>query len=477
MPHNVVESPVLENTRLYLFLALAACAAGAAAQVPPAPSAPQTASPTAPAPAATALIDGSAVPQARPNTIVIPTGVSRETRLLRLSRQEAIDEALARNSALAAARAQVEEARAQVVSAAAFADPTLMLDVAGQTNAFKPTSGGGGDQGVGVSLPFPGKTGLRRAVATAGLRGAEFNLAQLRQQIASQAAQAYDAILVALRHRQDLQENRQLAADFVDKTQARFLAGTVARVDVVKARTDLSQADNDLIANEGAIATARASLNRILGRMGGAPIETTEALEVPAALAPVELLQETAANSRPEIQSLVAQLQGARAATRLASEFWAPDFNLSLTRNAPNGTPSTYTSAVTIGIPVFFWQHQRGDLANARHREEELTANIADIRSQVSLDVQTAFTAASTALRQAIFIRDQLLPEAREVYRVASVSYGLGGSSALDLLDAKRTLLSAERQYVDALGAANDALAALELAIGAPLPRATPGEH
>jgi len=51
------------------------------------------------------------------------------------------------------------------------------------------------------------------------------------------------------------------------------------------------------------------------------------------------------------------------------------------------------------------------------------------------------------------------------------VSYGLGGSSALDLLDAKRTLLAAESQYVDALGAANDAVAALELAIGAPLPK------
>ena len=91
--------------------------------------------------------------------------------------------------------------------------------------------------------------------------------------------------------------------------------------------------------------------------------------------------------------------------------------------------------------------------------------------------MQNAFANASTALRQAIFIRDRLLPEAREVYRVASASYGLGGSSALDLLDAKRTLLDAERQYADALGAANDAQAALELAIGASLPSMNPGDH
>ena len=393
---------------------------------------------------------------------------------LRLTRSQAIDQALARNPALVAARAQVEQARAAVVSASAFADPTVALDVAGQTSALNPTSGNASDQGVGVTLPFPQKRALRRTVAQGDLHVAEFNLAQLRQQIGSQTAQAYDAILVAHRHREDLEQNKGFASDFVQKTQARFLAGTVAKVDVVKAQTDLAQAENDLIANDGAIATARAALNRLLGRAGGAPIETTETLEIPASLATVESLEQLAEQSRPEIQSLAAQLDAARAATRLAHQFWVPDVNVSLSRNAVNGVPTTYTTAVGFGVPIFFWQHQRGEIAMAQHREEELTANIADIRAQVSLDVQTAFASASTAIRQAIFIRDQLLPEAREVYRVASVSYGLGGASSLDLLDAKRTLLAAESQYVDALGAANDAVAALQLAIGAQLP---PGEH
>ncbi len=128
-------------------------------------------------------------------------------------------------------------------------------------------------------------------------------------------------------------------------------------------------------------------------------------------------------------------------------------------------------------MPLLFWQHQKGEVAAARHREAELAASIDDSRAQVSLDVRSAFASASTALRQALFIRDELLPEAREVYRIAAASYGLGGSSALDLLDAKRTLVDAERQYVDALGAANDAEAALELAIGAPLPKTKSGDH
>ena len=391
---------------------------------------------------------------------------------LRLSRREAIAEALVRNPGILASREQVEQARAQVVVATALPDPTLAVDVAGQRNALNPGSGDANDIGFGLTFPFPGKTRLRRDVARAAVSAAEFTLAQLRQQVASQVAQAYDAILVALRHRDDLRQGRELSLDFLAKTRARFLAGSVPKVDVVKAQVDVAQAENDLLANDRALVTALASLNRLLGRSGGAPIETTDSLEVPASIAELEALEKLAQGSRPELQSLQIQLQGARAATRLAHQYWVPDVNVTFSRNAMQGSPTTYTTGIGLGFPIFFRQHLQGEVAAAAHREQELAANITDITAQISLDVRTSYASASTALRQAIFLRDELLPEAREVYRVASVSYGLGGNSALDLLDAKRTLLDAEKQYADALAAANDAEAALELAVGAPLPPA-----
>jgi cobalt-zinc-cadmium efflux system outer membrane protein len=391
---------------------------------------------------------------------------------LRLSRREAIAEALARNPGLLASKEQVEQARAAVVTATAFPDPTLAVDVSGQSKPLNPNSNNSNDIGFGVTFPFPGKTRLRGEVAKAALKAAEFTLTQFQQMVASQTAQAYDAILVALRHEQDLKEGKGLAQDFLEKTKARFLAGTVAKVDVVKAQVDVAQADNDLIANQRSLLTAQASLNRLLGRSGGAPVEATDSLEVPASVAELEALEKLAQASRPELKSLEIQRQGASAATRLAREFWAPDLNLTFSRNAMDGSPTTYTTGIGIGFPIFFRQHLQGEVASAVHREQELAANVSDIVAQISLDVRTAYANASTALRQAIFLRDDLLPEAREVYRVASVSYGLGGASALELLDAKRTLLDAEKQYADALAAANDAQAALELAVGAPLPAA-----
>ncbi len=387
-----------------------------------------------------------------------------------LSRQDAVQEALANNPSLLAAREQVAQARAQVTVATALADPSLSATTLGQTRVLRPGTRDEVDLGIGVTLPFPGRTGLRRAVASADLRAAEFALAQLRQQVAAQASQAYDALLVAVRHGEDLEQGRQYAADFLDKTRARFAGGTVAKIDVVKAQVDLAQAQNDLLANQRDIASAQATLSRTLGRQGAAPVATSDALTPPSELPALPALEDLAAASRPELRSLSAQQEGAKAASRLARQFWLPDFNLSAGRNAVQGSPTTFTTGLTVGFPIFFWQHQKGEIAAASHREQELAANLADLEAQVSLDVRTSYATAATALQQAVFLRDELLPQAREVYRVAALSYSLGGSSALELLDAKRTLLDAEKQYVDALGAANDARAALELAVGAPLP-------
>ncbi|HXY38257.1 MAG TPA: TolC family protein [Vicinamibacteria bacterium] len=398
-----------------------------------------------------------------------PAARAQAPEPLRLTRRQAVDTALAHNPALAAAREQVEESRAQLVQDVAFPDLTLSADVTGQSSLVRPGSNTGHDLGVGLLVPFPTKFHWRGVMGHADLSAAEFAYQQQRQQTASQAAQAYDALLVTEQHRADLTEGRRLAQEFLDKTQARYGAGTVAGLDVIKARVDLAQADNDLIASERDLANARAALNRLMGRLLGADVEPAESLAVPAALPDLAALEDTARAERPELKSLAIQQHGASAASSLARSFWMPDLSVGLAQNSAAGTPSTYTTSVGFSLPLFFWNHTRGEVSQAQHRELELSAAYRDLEAQVDQDVRTTYAAAATALRQAIFLRDQLLPEARRAYQVALVSYGLGGSSALDVLDARRTLLDAESQYADALGAANDARADLERAIGRPL--------
>ena len=396
---------------------------------------------------------------------------------LRISRQEAIRMAISKNPQVIAAKEQAEQARARIAEATALPDPTFETTLEQEDNFLHPRSASTEDYGIGFTIPFPSKVHLAGKVATTALNSAQLNVAQTSNDIATQTAQAYDALLVALNHQQILTDGKNLAQDFLNKTQARYEAGTVPRLDTIKAKVDLVQVENDLISNERTIATSRATLNRLLARPQGAPISLADTLEIPPPLADLDALEKLALASRPEVLINASDLEGARINTNLQSKYWLPDISLTLSRNFTAGAPPAYTTAGSVTLPLLFWQHNKGLIAESKHRELELLATANDLSAQVSLDVRTAYATASTAIRQAIYIRDELLPEAREAFQIASTSYSLGGSSALDLLDAKRTMLDAEGQYADALGAANDAIADLEKAVAAPLPPPTGGTH
>jgi len=393
-----------------------------------------------------------------------------------LSRTQAISEALLRNPQIAVARAQVDEARAGIAQATAFPDPAFSWDYEQQTSLTNFRSAQSRDIGAAFTVPFPDKFRLNKRVSEAALHAAELNWAQVQQQIASQTATAFDAVLVARAQLENDREAERISGDVQAKTQARFDAGTVARLDVLQARVAYAQARNQTIADERSQMTALASLNRLLARPTGAPTGLSGSLDVPPAPPDLDELVRLASEHRPEIASVVAQREGSRFSAKLAREFWFPDLSLTLFRNYTVGAPDSYSTVGSIGVPLFFWQHLKGDVAAADARQVELAANETVTRAQVELDVRTAWGTADSARRQAIWIRDELLPEARDAYRVASESYALGGSSAVDLINARSALLAATAQLTQALGAANDASAQLELAVGTPLPPGSQGE-
>lgn len=395
---------------------------------------------------------------------------ARASDTLVISRRQAIAMALRANPQMDIAREQTLQVRAQRVQAVAIPDPFLTASLDSLTGIRR--AGAAPQRPVAVSggIPFPDKLRLRNRVGTANIDAAESSVVLLEQQIAAQTGRLYDSVLVVHLHRQNLIDSRQLAADFLKRTEARFNAGSVPRLDVIKAQVDVAQADNDLIASRRDVANADAALNRVLGRVLGAAIVASDSLDVPLALPTLDAVEDVAMRARPELRGIEAQMRGAKASSSLAREdAFLPDLTLSAGRDLAVPSGFVYSVGLAVPIPLFFWQHTRGEFAETHHRELELAATYRDARAGVAQDVRSAYATAEAALRQVVFIRDQLLPSAREAYRISSVSYALGGLSALEVLDARRTLLSAQSQYADALAAANSSRSDLERAAAAPL--------
>ncbi|HEY5085973.1 MAG TPA: TolC family protein [Gemmatimonadaceae bacterium] len=394
----------------------------------------------------------------------------QQSDTLLLTRAAAIQLALTRNPQLEVAREQIAEFRAAKVQAVAIPDPAVTASLDNQPGLFRSSTTGQKNIGATLQVPFPDKFRLRGDVAGADVKNAEANYAALQRQIAALTAEQYDSLLLAIRHRSDITEAQTLANDFLKRTQARFDAGTAPKLDVIKAQVDVAASTNDLISNERSIADASSALNRFMGRPLGAPIVATDSLEVPPSLPALEVLEAQALEARPELAGLMAERKGAHSATTLAREFWLPDLTLGVARDVSgNSGPGVFSTGLAFPLPLFFWQHTRGEVSQSQHHERELAASYRDLEAQVGQDVRNAYSAASTALRQAIYIRDQLLPSAREAYRSTAASYAIGGSSAFEVIDARQTLLAAESQYSDALAAANTSRSDLERAVSVPL--------
>jgi outer membrane protein TolC len=414
------------------------------------------------------LPDTKAPAAARPTRNQAGTSAQKSDSL-RLSRREAIAEALVRNAQLTIAREQTAQARARRQTAIAVPDPVFEAGFDAETAPFSFGGAGSRPVSLGLTIPFPDKFRLNNRIGLADIRNFESNYRLQQQTILLIASADYDSLLVALKHQENLREARQLAGDFLNRTQARFEGGTAAKLDVIQAQVAVAQAENDLIANERDIAAAQASLNRTLGRQVTAPIAPSDSLDIPPPLPDSATIEQTALANRPEIESLRQQQLGARATTSLAKEFWYPDISFGVSRDYLQPGPALFTTGISLPLPAFYWQHARGDIAQASHFEKELDATYRDTRAQVVQDVRTAYANASTSMRQATFLRDQLVPAAREAYRVASTSYSLGGSSALEVLTARSALLQALSQLADALAAANTARADLDRALGLPV--------
>jgi len=191
---------------------------------------------------------------------------------LHLTRHQAIVEALTRNAQLEIAREQTAQARARRATGISIPDPIL---TAGYDQLNGPLSFGGAPSrpvSIDLAVPFPTKFRLNSRIGWADIHASESNYRLQQQTIALQASATYDTLLIALKNRDILRETRTLTSDFLNRTQARYEAGTAAKLDVIQAQVSLAQSDNDLIANERDIATAQASLNRTLGRVIGASI-------------------------------------------------------------------------------------------------------------------------------------------------------------------------------------------------------------
>lgn len=411
------------------------------------------------------------------------------TEPITLSIADAVQTALARNTGVQAARTRTSEAKARIGQAKAALLPQIQAGADYRTtNAIPsftlPSSQPGGTPTaltIGASSLVVATIGVRQDIYTGGrTRGQvsraealyDVSLAQLglsESQVAYQTRQTYYNVLLGEAQVVSAQKTLDSACAQLTDAQSRFQAGTSPRFDVLRAETQVSQAQQSLTEARNQAQLARVALNRILGFPQERVVNVTDPGLAPSVAESVDALITRAQRQRPEVLAGNAQIAAAEYGIRVARSGYLP--TLAVSANYQKVAPETavqtsgWTADAVVSLPIFNGGLTKSQVSEARSLRDEARINLADTTESVEQDVRQALLNLQTA-RQTIDTARTLLAQAEEAYSVATVRYQAGVGTAVEIADALATLTSARTNLNRAIFNYNTAYANLRRSTG-----------
>lgn len=256
--------------------------------------------------------------------------------------------------------------------------------------------------------------------------------------------------------------------------------GTRPPIDLAQARTNVANAQVQLVNAENGYDTARARLNQAMGVEG--PIDYDVASE---GLPPVsgedgtaEALVDEALRSRPDLASATTRVAAAERSVSAARGAYGPTVSLDgaygwLGRPSPTdpgqfwpqSDSRAWSFGATLSWPIFTGGLTQAQVTEARANVDVASAAEDQVRQQVRVDVVQAFLSVRAA-RTALVAAADAVTNAREQLRLAEGRYTAGAGSALELSDAQVAATNAAAQQVQAQYNLATARAQLLQAIG-----------
>jgi len=321
---------------------------------------------------------------------------------------------------------------------------------------------------LAVPVELGGKRARRIEVADAIIVTGDAELNQVIAEVQAEVRRAYFARVVAENRQMLLDDMRTLAARARDAAQARFDAGGVARLELVQAQLALADAENQAAAARGTVNATRATLNAMLGFALDTPTPIDTTLDLGPAL-PAEAAVTRARQASAELLVIDRRIAEQRSRLALSHALRTPDLvpEGTLTRRAEPEFHTGWRAAVAVAIPIFTTHG-----AGVRVEEAtlaQLTSEREAAMARISGEVSAAAVVAESQRLQYVRYRDEIIPQAAEVERMAEDSYRLGQSGIAAYLLALQATRDVRLRAIQAAADLQNALADLEVAIGAPL--------
>jgi len=410
-----------------------------------------------------------------------------------LSLDEAIHRAQQNEPAFAAAVADRKSAsidqylaKAALLPTAVYHNQVLYTQPNGQTNQ-------GGQAGTQPSPIFIANNAVHEYASqasineTIGLKQfasihtAEANAARstveleiARRGLVAAVVSLYYGVANANRKLALLEEALKESQDFADQTQKREKAREVAHADVLKAQLQEQLRKRDLMDAKVAAAKAKLELGVLLFPDPRTSYETIAPEASKTLPTRAEMIASAGARS-PEVKSALASMKVADADVLTAKSAYLPDLGLNFTygidapqfaRRGEAGVNNLgYAMSATLDIPVWDWFSTQKKVKQSEIRRAVARVTLSMAQRRFVATFEEAYVEATTAHDQ-IDLLDLSVRTATESLRLTRLRYTAGEATALEVVDAQTTLLTAQASQADGLYRYESALANLQLLTG-----------
>lgn len=426
--------------------------------------------------------DAASVPATRGEARAeVPPDASREPARLdpddpfsgqeELSLDHLLESVEARNPSLQAMIAAWQAASQKYWQVISLDDPMFGFMVS-TANVGAPEGQAGYVFDFSQQIPWFGKRRIRGHAAQAQADMAQGEIGVTKLELLQMTRTAFYQYYVARRQVEVNRKTGKLLQEFRDIASSKYAANRAMQQDVLQAELELADlaGRRSELARDEKIAIAR--INTLLLRPVDFPLPPPPAkIEIAGDTPSIEVLQQAALHSRPELFSILASIREEEANLALAHKDYLPDMQIVARYDAAAMLEEQMRPMVGMNVNVPVWQRKRTAAideacARIRQRRAEYDSRLAEI----SFQVQSAFERLAQGREIVQLYLDRILPAADGNLQAAQANYTTGNVDFLRLLDAERQYNNQQERYQQAVGEYQTRLAELERAIGGLLP-------
>jgi cobalt-zinc-cadmium efflux system outer membrane protein len=392
-----------------------------------------------------------------------------------LTWQSVRDRFEANNPTLLADRVNVDESKAQEITAYLRPNPqfTLSTDgtqIAPYQSVWKPFAGTMLSTNFSYLHERDHKRELRLESAQKTTGIASSTHADLERTLLFSLRSAFVSTLQAKAVVQLAKDNLTYYDHVLGVSRERFKAGDIAQIDLDRLELQRVQYESDLETAEVNLRTAKIQLLTLLNdRTPVEQFDVAGSFDFNESLAARDELRRIAMDTRPDLKAAVEAIDKAQTDHKLAVANGSTDPTLSTwwSYNPSFNNPFDHqTLGLSLSVPLRIFDRNQGEKLRTQldvNRNEKLR-DAAQV--QVLSDVDSAYATVESTLALLRPYKTKYLQQSLRVRDTVSFSYQNGGASLLDFLNAQTEYRGVQLNYVNLVGSYLTAADQLNMAVG-----------